>query len=593
MLKKIFLYYIFFVGFHFSSFSQDQVKIDSLLNIIETPKLDTATIYAYCYLSSELVGIDNEKANEFAKEAWNISKKINNKSMQAWSTQVLAESYDYLGKADSSLMLYEKSIQLKKELKDIDGEAASKIGIGMLYFYQKNLQKAEAYFNEALNLYTIINNEKRMGAALNNLGVVYRNQHQYQKAIDTYNKAYTLKVKTNDTLGIINALANLGSAYQYLKQYDKAESYLMQSHQLMQKSNAKNNLILNYAALAQLKMEQGKYLESKNYLEEGIAVGKDIDQPHEMMELYNVYLVLDTLMNDYNKAYHHLLLVNDYQKKINQNNSAKELEKLELIYKTKEHNKEIELRNTIIKNRNKAIWIIGTFAVLLLLILTWLFWLRKKLSQSNLMLNKLVKQKENLVKEIHHRVKNNLQVISSLLNMHVRKVQDPNSKKIFDDGISRIQAMSLIHQNIYAHSNLQQISPREYIEKLVQQLYITYQIPEKNIKIQTSIDDINLDIEKLMSIGLILNEILSNAFKYAFNGSKTGVIDILLHQPKPNQIEMIVRDNGSGISIEIIDSTNDSLGMRLIQAFSDKLRATLSIGNVNGTIYKLTFDPTQ
>ena len=106
--------------------------------------------------------------------------------MQAWATHVLGESYDFLGKADSALIYFEKSIEIKRTLNDVDGEASSNIGIGMLYFYQKDLSKAESYFNNALTLYTKVNNEKRMGAALNNLGAVYRNQHQYDKAIQTY-----------------------------------------------------------------------------------------------------------------------------------------------------------------------------------------------------------------------------------------------------------------------------------------------------------------------------------------------------------------------------------------------------------------------
>lgn len=573
--------------------AQDKARIDSLLQVVESPKMDTATVYAYCYLSSELVGLENDKANFYAKKGLEVAEKINNPSMRAWATHVLGETYDYLGKADSSLIYYEKSIVLKRKLKDKDGEGASNIGIGMLYFYQKDLSKAEQYFNQALTLYTQVNNEKSMGSALNNLGAVYRNKHQYEKAIKTYNQAYSLKLKTKDSIGMANALANLGAAYQYLKQYDKAENYLMQSQEIFKIIKAKNNQIIGFAALGNLKMEQGKYAESKVFLDQGIALGKDLDQPHEMIELYQVYTVLDSLSGDYKSAFQHLRLQNNFQEKISKANSKKEMEKLELIYQTQEKEKEIELGKTIIKNRTKAIWVIAGISALLLLLLLRLFWLKNKLNKSNKKLKYLVKEKENLVKEIHHRVKNNLQVISSLLNMHVRKVRDPQSKKIFDDGISRIQAMSLIHQNIYSHSNLQQIKPREYVEKLVQQLFVTYQIPDKAIKIQTSIDDIDLDIEKLMSIGLILNEILSNAFKYAFNGSKSGVIDILLHQPKPNEIEMMVKDNGSGISIEIIDEPGDSLGMRLIQAFSEKLKASLSIGNVQGTTYKFIFDPTK
>jgi two-component sensor histidine kinase len=196
-----------------------------------------------------------------------------------------------------------------------------------------------------------------------------------------------------------------------------------------------------------------------------------------------------------------------------------------------------------------------------------------------------------LVKEIHHRVKNNLQVISSLLNMHVRKVEDPGSKRIFDEGISRIQAMSLIHQTIYQQENLQQLQPKAYIERLVQQLYQTYQVSEKQIKVRTDIADVELDIEKLMALGLILNEILSNAFKYAFEGKEEGTVKVSLQKLSTHRLELRVKDDGVGMPLTEVDARQeDSLGLKLVRAFSRKLGGELRINSENGTEYQIAFD---
>ncbi|WP_418637799.1 tetratricopeptide repeat protein, partial [Winogradskyella sp.] len=514
----------YFLVFFFSlvsltAFSQNKEKIDSLLHILETPKLDTLTVYAYCDLASELVGTDNKQAKAFALKGLQVSKSIKNKEMEAWSNHVTGLTYDYLGIADSALFYYERSIEIKKGLKDVEGEATSNLNIGVLFFYQKEYDKAEVYFKKALQLYETTNNEKRIASALNNIGAIYRIQEKYDDAIAVYNQAYELKVKTFDSVGISNAMGNLAIVYQYKGDYEKAEQLYLKTLALQKLTKDKNNQINLYGNLANLKIQQGKYEAGKQYLDNAIALGNVLEVPHEMIEIYRVYSVIDTLTGNYKAAYHHLKLYHEANDKVIQTDRTKEMDKLEVVYRTKEKEKAIETSNTIIKNRNKALWVISSILAILLVLAFWLFWLRYKLHKSNKQLNVLVKQKEDLVKEIHHRVKNNLQVISSLLNMHVRKVEDPQSKKIFDDGISRIQAMSLIHQNIYSHSSLQQLKPKDYIEKLVQQLFITYQIPDKSIKITTDIEDMDLDIEKLMSLGLILNEILSNAFKYAFNGS--------------------------------------------------------------------------
>ena len=588
---RIIFFLIIFLGLAPYALSQNKEKIDSLLRVLEKPKLDTATVYAYNAISSELMGIDNQQAKNYALKAVDVSKSIKNESMEAWSKHVAGLAYDYLGIADSSLFYYKESIILKRQLKDVDGEAASNLNIGTLFYYQQDYEKAAEYFKIGLELYKSVNNENKIAAALNNIGSIYRIQKKYEEAISIYNQAYNLKEKTLDSMGMSNALGNIGIVYQYMGNYPKAEEYMFKCEALREKIKARNNQIVLYGDLAHLMIEQGKYVAGKEYLNKAISIGDSLDMDTEMLAIYKIYTMLDTLTNDYKSAYKHLQLFNEYNEKVAQEGRKKEIDKLEIIYRTKDKEKEIETSNTIIKSRNKALWVISLIMALLLVLAFWLFWLRYKLHKSNKQLNVLVKQKEDLVKEIHHRVKNNLQVISSLLNMHVRKVEDPQSKKIFDDGISRIQAMSLIHQNIYSHSSLQQLKPKDYIEKLVQQLFITYQIPDKSIKINTQVEDMDLDIEKLMSIGLILNEVLSNAFKYAFNGSKQGEIDITMKTIAQNKVELKVKDSGKGITIEMMDASANSLGMRLINAFSEKLNAEMNIGNNNGTEYKLVFDP--
>jgi two-component system, sensor histidine kinase PdtaS len=574
----------------FSIQAQQNKKIDSLLNVLKKPKFDTLTVYAYNELATEFVGLNNEQAVFYARKGLNVSNAIKNKKMQAWSNHLQGLAYDYSGISDSAFYYYSKAVEIKMQIGDINGEANTLLNIGVMFYYQKEYDKAEFYYKEALDLFKKTNNEVRIAAAYNNLGAIYRIQKKYKEALDTYNQSYKLKDKAKDTLGMSIALNNLGIVYQYMEQYNKAEKLLLQSLDFQNRSKNNNGLISSYVSLANLKIKQQNYDASKVYLDQAIALGKSIDMPHEKLDIYKLYTHLDSIKGDYKSAFEHLKLYHEFTANVIQSDRKKETDKLETIYQTKEKEKEIELSKTIIHNKEKAILIISIISSILLVFAFWLLWLRRKLHISNKKLNLLVHQKEDLVKEIHHRVKNNLQVISSLLNMHVRRVQDPESKKIFDDGVSRIQAMSIIHQNIYNHNQSLEQKPIEYIEKLIQQLYITYQIPEKSIQINTQIEDIHLDIEKLMSLGLILNELLSNAFKYAFNHSSNGVIDIKLQKGSDGTLDLIVKDNGVGMNSDFQNS-NESLGMRLIEAFSHKLNGKINFKNDQGTLFLLNFNP--
>lgn len=465
--------------------------------------------------------------------------------------------------------------------------------IGACFADRQNVKKKIEYLNDAKEEFTLIKDEEWLVNVEYNLATAYYFDSQFDKALKAYQVVEKYYVKNKNFLSASYAIGGQGSVYLEQEKYDLALKHFKRSLVNFDKEADPESYanFLNKLGQVQLKFNLKK--DAKSNMDEALKISKEIESVLEQTRSYELLREYFKAEKNIDSALFYSELASTFGDSLKWSNYNEKFAEEETKFNTQLKTEKIALQKENIAQQKASIQKLTILSVVLGILLLAIIFLWFRLNIRKHQLEIANKEKENLVKEIHHRVKNNLQVISSLLNMHVRKVKDPKSKKIFDDGISRIQAMSLIHQNIYAHSNLQQIKPREYVEKLVQQLFVTYQIPDKAIEIQTSIDDINLDIEKLMSIGLILNEILSNAFKYAFNGSKTGAIDILLHQPKTNEIEMTVKDNGSGISIDIIDEPGDSLGMRLIQAFSEKLKATLSIGNVNGTTYKFIFDPSK
>jgi two-component sensor histidine kinase/ligand-binding sensor domain-containing protein len=216
--------------------------------------------------------------------------------------------------------------------------------------------------------------------------------------------------------------------------------------------------------------------------------------------------------------------------------------------------------------------------------------LEKKVNQRTIELTKQKEERELLLKEIHHRVKNNLQIINSLINLQAGQVSDPESLRVFEECKNRIKSMAIIHTKFYESKDFSKIDLAEYVKQLVKDLIQTYNV-NKNIELICNVNSIQLGIDTVIPVGLILNEIISNSLKYAFNKVEIGIIEISLkrnHDSK--EFEMIVGDNGLGFDkAKFENSTNASLGFELIKILSEQLNGTVELLNQPGTFYKLRF----
>lgn len=202
----------------------------------------------------------------------------------------------------------------------------------------------------------------------------------------------------------------------------------------------------------------------------------------------------------------------------------------------------------------------------------------KKLSARNATIEKSVEEKNILLREIHHRVKNNLQVISSLLKLQTVYIKDVNAVQAITEGRSRVQAMAILHQNLYGDSSLTGVNIETYFENLIQGLFDTYNINEDKIKLVKNITPIMLDVDTVIPLGLISNELISNALKHAFNESLSGKIDVSLKEVD-GVLVLKISDDGIGY---ISGNENPGFGSKLIQTLSDKMNASLDITNDHG-----------
>lgn len=205
---------------------------------------------------------------------------------------------------------------------------------------------------------------------------------------------------------------------------------------------------------------------------------------------------------------------------------------------------------------------------------------------------KSLREKELLLKEIHHRVKNNLQVISSLLHLQSYHIKDSQALEMFKESQDRVRSMALVHEKLYRSPDLTHIDFAQYIESLTQNLYRSYRIDPKQIELKSKIEDVSLGIDMAVPCGLIVNELVSNSLKHGFppDWKGKGKIGIVLRRKAENQIELIVRDNGIGMKEKPDNPDAGSLGLRLVSILAkDQLQGKIKVSGEKGTVIKISF----
>ncbi len=200
-----------------------------------------------------------------------------------------------------------------------------------------------------------------------------------------------------------------------------------------------------------------------------------------------------------------------------------------------------------------------------------------------------LREKEVLLREIHHRVKNNLQIISSLLRLQTRLIKDGRMVEMFKESQNRIRSMALIHEKLYQTEDLSRVNFAEYIRSLTVHLFHTYRINPNIVKMNTEVEDIYLDINRAIPCGLVINELVSNALKHAFPNSKRGEILIKLYSNKQNKTKLTVSDNGVGLPENINIHEPETLGLQLVNDLVKQVEGKIRLERTKGTTFHIVF----
>jgi len=201
-----------------------------------------------------------------------------------------------------------------------------------------------------------------------------------------------------------------------------------------------------------------------------------------------------------------------------------------------------------------------------------------------------LEEKDVLLREIHHRVKNNMQVISSLLNLQARSIESPQLQKMFQESQSRVRAMAMIHEILYESGDLSRIGLDGYVTKLANSLILIYGAAADNIRLDVDAEEVTLGIDETVPCGLVLNELLSNSLKYAFPNDRPGVIKIRAHSTEDGEVVLRVSDDGVGLPADLDIRATESMGMSLVVGLvENQLGGRLELDRDKGTCFTIIF----
>lgn len=398
----------------------------------------------------------------------------------------------------------------------------------------------------------------------------------------------------------------LGYTYNRLDQLDLCKKYygmMLPFMDSIQNSPEENDKLFSaYLDLANYYMDIGRPDLTKKYFEKGKTYA-DPSIIFHIGRIHDVQCRIDSSEGNLLKALNEYKLTRIADDSIYNLRKTNQFAEVQIQYETEAKDKNIELlvqKDKVQQATLRQSDIIKKFTlagILVMLVITGLIYggyrnkqkTNKEINEKNLALEQLVKDKEWLVKEIHHRVKNNFHIVASLLEIQSSYLKNKEALSAIKESQNRIHSMSIIHQKLYQSETLSTIHMPEYIYELVEYLRESYAIRE-NIGFSLQIENIELNHASAITLGLILNEAITNAIKYAFAKTEDGKIAISLTHISDSQILLSIADNGRGLPEDFDAKRGASMGMELLQGLTDDLGGSFSIETDNGTHIKVIFN---
>lgn len=559
--------------------------------------MDTSAVEHLLQKASEFTQTDFDSMNYYATKAMEFSET------SGFSTGIIQSKYlqanffrrkgDY-SRAVSSLLENIRlcdSMEMKREklqneellanvYKEMGGEKLTNAylykGLELAREVQVEAEKNK-YFTELISAYNV-------------QGIIFRDLSKEGKKnlMDSALSLYLKAIQVIQTSGegknqLAKLYNNISQVYnEHFHDYNRALEYLMKAVSINEKNKNFTSLSFNFGNISEVYLNMKNPIQAEKYAHKMLQVSSQLNAPHRILNAYSQLIRVHKAMQQYDSALYYreqFMAVTDSLTNVQKTGQIAEMQ---TRFETKEKESKIAYLNQLNKEKNQrfllsmfAMVILVLFAVLLIIQIRSLKKQRKQIAEQS-------ERLQWMMKELHHRVKNNLQIVSSLLNLQVFRLSDEESVQALKESQQRVQAMSLIHQRLYQEEKVTMVNFKSYCYDLVESLMKAYGYDADQFDLQIKIENELLDVDTVMPLALLLNEIITNSFKYAYNRVSRPALQITLSQ-NHDHLQLEISDNGPGIKEK--EEKEPGFGKKLIEALSRQIRATYTIKSENGTNY--------
>ncbi|OJJ14328.1 hypothetical protein BKI52_43395 [marine bacterium AO1-C] len=610
---------------------------DSLQKLSSDQKIE-----AYQALIKKHIDNDLAKSLNWVNKGIELAQKPSQKKALGFFFLNKGVIYDNQGKFEEAIVYYKKALKVAQELDYTIGMAKAYQNIGVTYAKQGNYEQCMRFFLKALKIYEAAQDKKHMIGMYNNIAImhmrfdnidkalaeyqkglqlsreikdlrlisrvsaniseIYLRKKHYKKAIATLQESLALSREVKDYRQVIATLGNIAEVYENQSLFDSALVYNIRGLRLQEKYRFQEGIALKYLSIAQVYNALRKVRLSEEYYQKALEIALEYK---ETPTLKNIYRSLHEHYAEHKqpqKAYAYLLKFNVIKDSLFNLQKNQQIEKIRAQYELDQRQKQVELLTqsnrlkTLEAERDRAfrqmlLIIVGVLVGFFLLLIGQY---RNKQKHNRLLLEKNQKiartldEKEILLKEVHHRVKNNLQIVSSLLNLQAEFGQYQDPREVLQQSQHKIHTMAIIHERLYQSEDLASMDFKAYLDELVEHLQNSFDLAERQVTIYSEVDAVVLTMDHLVPCGLIITELVTNSIKYAFPDNKPGCIDIKIIRQE-DWCKLMISDNGIGLPPGFALDKVTTLGLRLVQGLTRQLGGSLTNLAGKGTGFEVGF----
>lgn len=498
-----------------------------------------------------------------------------------------------IGDLPKALEYYFISLSIREHVNDDIGASETYNNIGSIYSTLDNSEKSLENFEKAKAIAEKVNDNNLMAVVLSNIGILYKKTGKTKEALQCYERSLLIKKELNDIAGYGLTLGLIGQIHEDNGEFKEALSFYTKSLVVFEDENDIEGISISLDRIAKIYFKQNLITKAKAIALESLSLAKESGDDKLVM---NSSLLLSSIYEReglWEKAFEFQNMHIKKRDRVKSLEAQRKTTETQMKYDLSSQQQKIDFLSFKNKTQevrlkvNKISIILISIALVIVTILVLGYRRSNKKKQlTNELLERENETKKIILQEIHHRIKNNLQVVGSLLRMQSSKTEDKDIKTAFKETQNRVVSMAKLHEKMYESGDFKSLNSKEYISHLVKDIVENYTV-EKKVSLKLDIEEVIFDSKIMMPLSLIINEVITNSLKYAFNNQEDPIITVRLKKCGITKNELYIADNGIGYDTK---KENKGLGTKLIKSFTRQLNGTIEKISDNGTAFKLTFE---